>query len=204
MKFYYNPMSNNCRRALATILFNGRTDIEMEVLDFKAGDLKKPEFLAVNPNGKIPALSDGDFSLWESNAIMQYVSSDSSLWPPDKSRYDIARWQFWTSAHFGPALGTIAYERLMKPHHGMGDTDEAKVEEAMTNFNGFAAVLDGALEGKDYLVNDSLTLADFSVASELTYAVPAGVDLAPYPNIQRWLGNLDTVEAWSKSAPQLG
>ncbi len=204
MKFYYHPLSGNCRRALATIRFNGRDDIELVQVDFAKGEHKAPEFLAINPNGKIPALTDGDLHLWESNAIMQYVSSDSSLWPPSKVRYDIVRWQFWTTAHFGAATGKIVFERVFKPNFGMGAADEAKVEAALADFDRFAKVLDGHLEGRDYLVGEAVTLADFSVAEALTYAAPAGIDLTPYPNLARWNANLDTIEAWKSTAPQLG
>ena len=64
--------------------------------------------------------------------------------------------------------------------------------------------MDGALEGQDYLVNDTLSLADFSVASELSYAEPSGIGLSAFPNIQRWLAKLDTVDAWKRSEPKLG
>ena len=168
------------------------------------GEHKTPEYLEINPNGKIPALVDGDTKLWESNAIMQYISSDSSLWPPNKSRYDIARWQFWSNAHLGQATGTIAFERVFKANFGMGDADEAKVEAALANFERFAGVLDGCLEGRDWLVGDAVSLADFSVAADFQYIPAAGVDMSAYANITRWLAGLDEIDAWSKTAPQLG
>ena len=201
MKLYLNKLSPNCRRVSATVAYNGRDDIEIVNVDFQKGEHKRPAFLAINPNGKVPALTDGDLNLWESNAIMQYISSDSSLWPPSKVRYDIARWQFWGLAHLGQATGKITFQRVLKPSFGLGDPDEAVVEAALEEFNRYATVLNGQLEGQDYLVGDSVTLADFSVAASLTYAGPSGLDLSPYPNITAWLARLDEIEAWKDSGP---
>jgi glutathione S-transferase len=201
MKLYYHPLSSNCRRVLAALHFAGRDDIELIQVDFSKGEHKAPDFLAVNPNGKLPALSDGDFNLWESNAIMQYISADSSAWPPSKVRYDIARWQFWTTAHFGRAAGTIAFENVIKPVFYGGQTNPAAVAEATTELNRFAAVLDAHLAGGEWLVGDGPTLADFSVGADVGNALFAKADLSAFPNLMAWWGRLSDLEAWQKSAP---
>lgn len=201
MKLHYHPISHNCRRVLATIYELAREDIELSVVDLFSGAHKSPEFLKLNPNGKVPVLEDGEYSLWESTAIMQYLSGDSSLWPASKVRYDIIRWQVWGVAHWGPPIGKVVYERLVKKVTGGGEADEAKVDEALEEFRRFADVLDGHLEKQDWLVGDGLTLADFSVAANLTYADAVGIDLEPYANIRRWYGSIEAREAWQRSAP---
>jgi glutathione S-transferase len=205
MKIHAIPASHNCRRVLATANHLG-LDFELVVPDMAAGALKEPSYLALNPNGKVPTLEDGDFKLWESNAIMQYLASQkpNDLWPENaRTRADIARWQFWEANHISRGTGPLAFERVFKPMFLKKEADEAEVEKALATFNQFAPVLNGRLEGRDFLLGD-LTLADFSVAADFTYAGPGRFPLDDYPHIQRWLAKLDGVDAWKKSAPQPG
>jgi len=201
MKLHYHPISHNCRRVLATIFELGRDDVELNLVDLFQGEHKTPEFLKLNPNGKVPVLEDGDYSLWESTAIMQYLAGDSVLWPASKVRYDIIRWQVWGVGHWGPPIGKIVFERLVKKVTGGGEADEAKVSDALGDFQQFAEVLNGHLDGRDWLVGDGITLADISVAANLTYAPAVGIDLEPYANIRRWYDSIEAREAWKKSAP---
>ena len=73
MKLYVHPMSSNARRAQMTAILLG-TPIETVFIDLQKGAQRNPEYLALNPNGRVPTLVDGDFALWESLAIMEYVA----------------------------------------------------------------------------------------------------------------------------------
>ena len=201
MKLHYHPISHNCRRVLATIYEVGRDDVELALVDLFNGEHKTPEFLKLNPNGKVPVLEDGDFALWESTAIMQYLSGDSTLWPASKARYDIIRWQVWAVGHWGPPIGKVVFERLVKKVVGAGEPDEAKVAEGLEEFQQFASVLDGCLEGRNWLVGDGITLADYSVAANLTYAPAVGIEIEPFANIRRWYEAIEGRDAWQRSAP---
>jgi glutathione S-transferase len=204
MKLYMNSMSPNVRRVRLTAAVLG-LHLEEENLDFAKGEQKKPEFLALNPNGAVPTLVDGDFVLTESRAIMQYLASkkpESGLLPRDEqARADVTRWQFWDSSHFSPQLGTLAFQRVLKPMMGMGGPDAGKVEEALTNFRRFAAVLNKRLDDKQYVVGDSVTLADLTLASSLMYAKQTDVPLAEFPNIQAWFSRISNMDAWRKTNP---
>src|SRR5579872_4060523 len=144
MKLYMNAMSPNVRRVRLTAAVLG-LQIEERKLDFAKGEHKNPEYLALNPNGAVPTLVDGDFVLTESRAIMQYLASkkpESGLLPRDEAtRADVTRWQFWDASHFSPHLAAVAFERLLKGMMGMGEPDARKIEEALGNFRRFAAVL---------------------------------------------------------------
>ena len=204
MQLYINPISPNVRRARLTAAVLGLA-LEEKKLDFAKGEHKTPEYLALNPNGAVPTLVDGDFVLTESRAIMQYLASkkpEAGLLPRDEpGRADVTRWQFWDAAHFSPQLGALAFQRVLKRAFGMGEPDAAKVDEALANFRRFAAVLNGRLDGKRFVVGAALTLADLTIASSLMYARQSEAPVAEFPHLEAWFGRMSDMEAWKKTSP---
>lgn len=203
MKLYINPLSPNARKVLAVVKHTN-SNVEIQNVDLQGGEHKAPEYLALNPNGKVPTLVDGELKLWESNAIMQYLAgkANSDLWPNDPAkRADITRWQCWQLAHFGPPCGTLTYERVVKGMRG-GSPDEDVIKGALEEYHRFAAVLNGSLEGKQYICGDKLTIADFSLAAGFTYAQPAQIPVDEYTHIKAWLARLDGLDAWKSTFPQ--
>jgi glutathione S-transferase len=202
MKFYIVPGSPNCRKVQA-VVHELHLPVETVVLDFAQGEHKSGDFLAVNPNGLVPALVDGDLRLWESNAIMQYLADragETPLFPREPARRaDVVRWQCWELAHFGRALGAVLFERLFKPMMG-GKPDEAVAASALGQFRPLAALLDAHLAGRPFVAGGTVTLADYSLGCLLPLAKFGHVDLGPYPNVRAWLGRLDEREAWRASA----
>jgi glutathione S-transferase len=202
MKLYHNPLSPNVRRVRLTAAVLG-LELEEHVVDFAKGEHKSPAYLAINPNGAVPTLVDGDFALTESRAIMQYLATkkpESGLLPRDEqARADVTRWQFWDSSHWSPALGALAFERVMKAMMGMGAPDQAKIEENLKAFRRWGAVLDARLAGKQFVVGGSLTLADLTLASSLMYAKQAEVPLAEFGNIEGWFGRISALDGWKKT-----
>jgi glutathione S-transferase len=203
MKLYHNPMSPNVRRVRLTAAVLG-ISLEEKKLDFSKGEHKNPDYLALNPNGAVPTLVDGDFVLTESRAIMQYLASkkpESGLLPRDEAaRADVTRWQFWDASHFSPHLAALAFEKLLKGMLGMGDPDTRRIEEALGNFRRFGAVLNKRLEGRTYVVGDALTLADLTLASSLMYAKQAEVPLAELPHVNAWWSRITELDAWGKTS----
>ena len=106
--------SPNSRKVEAVIDHLG---LEVEIVrhDFRGG-LRSPDYLALNPNAKVPTLVDGTFVLWESNAIMQYLADkvgSDSLFPRDpRTRADIVRWQCWELVHFNQRSAPSPSRRL--------------------------------------------------------------------------------------------
>jgi len=202
MKLYYNPLSPNVRRVRLTAAVLG-IELEEKKLDFAKGEHKNPEYLALNPNGAVPTLVDGDFVLTESRAIMQYLASkkpESGLLPRDEAgRADVTRWQFWDASHFSPQLGTLGFEKVFKAMMGLGDPDAGKIQEALNNFRRFAAVLNKRLEGKPYIVGGSLTVADLTIASSMMYAKQLDLPLAEFPNVQAWFSRITELDGWKKT-----
>jgi glutathione S-transferase len=204
MKLYMNKLSPNVRRVRIVAAAAG-IELEEQSLDFAKGEHKSPEYLAINPNGAVPALVDGDFILTESRAMMQYLAAkkpESRLLPSDEAeRADVTRWQFWDASHFSPNAATIAFERLLKPMMGLGEPDTSKINVAVTNWRRFAAVLEKRLDGRTFIVGNALTIADLTLASSLMYAKQSELPLADFPRLAAWFGRISELEAWKKTNP---
>ncbi len=204
MKLYYVVGSPNCRKVLAVANHLGLSP-ELEFLDFFDGDLRAPRYLKVNPNGMVPALVDDDLRLFESNAITQYLADragSDALFPRDAAgRADVARWQFWEVAHFNRAFGRIAFETVAKPGFGLGETDRHLVHVETEYLARHARVLDAHLEGREYLVRERITLADYSVIHCEPFKEAVPFDWSPYPNLNAYFERMRVVPHWARTAP---
>src|ERR1700730_5161803 len=199
--------SPNGHKVEAVILHLG-LDVEIRHYNFFAGELRRPDYLAINPNAKAPTLEDGDFKLWESTAIMQYLADkagDTTLFPRNpRTRADITRWQCWEGLYFNSALGTLAFETVAKPKNNAGPPDNALVEQARATLSRFASVLDAHMDGRKYLVDDQLTLADYSMAAFEPYVNLVPFNFAPYRHIHTYFVRMRQSEHWMRTvkAPQ--
>ena len=188
MKLYQFPLSPNCQKVLALANEVG-IPIEKHTLNPFKGESRAAEILAKNPNGKVPILEDGDFVLWESNAMLGYLAAKAGrtdLAPTAaRERAEVDRWLCWHNAHFGPAVGKVAFERIVKRVGGLGAPDEAIVKKGSEEFATVARVLDTCLSGRDYLCG-TLTIADFAVATYAALLDDCGLDLRPHRNATAW------------------
>jgi glutathione S-transferase len=205
MKLYGFPPSPNTRKVQA-VAAHLAIPLEFEFVDLTKGQSRTPGFLAINPGGRTPVLVDGDFTLWESNAIMQYIAGKkrNDLWPESaRARADVTRWQFWQAAHWHEGCGGFLWENLVKKLLFGGEADPAALKRAEDAFHRDAPVLDAHLAKQQYLVNGALTLADFSVASYLHYAAAAKLPLERYKNIRAWYARIEALPAWRDTAPKM-
>ena len=164
MKFYSFPPSPNVRKVNAVIAHLAIGDIEHRIVNLAKGEHRLPAFLAINPMGKLPALSDDSgLLLWESNAICQFLcerQGDTPLYPRDpRVRADIARWLFWEASTWAPVAEILTHENVRKPMLGVGEPDAATVRQAEERFRPLAALLDHQLTHRKFLVGDTVTLA---------------------------------------------
>ena len=203
MKLYYFPPSPNTRKVHA-VAIHLQLPIDLRLVDLQKGEQHNPEFVQLNPTGRTPVLQDGDFILWESTTIMQYLASQvpNSLWSESpRIRADIMRWQSWQLAHWHQVCQPLQFENFVKSLLQLGEPDPQVVQQATDRFHKEAITLNNHLANREYLVNDTLTLADFSVASELTYAKPARFPLEDYLHIQKWYARIEQLPAWQQTAP---
>ena len=132
---------------------------------------------------------------------MQYLAAkkpERGLLPSDaRAHADVTRWQFWDACHFAPALGTLVFEKLIKPRFGMGDPDAQAIQHAIASFHRFGAVLDQRLVERSHLVGERLTLADLTLASSLMYARELDVPLRELRAVEAWFARIQALDAWT-------
>jgi glutathione S-transferase len=166
-------------------------------LDIKVGATRTPEFLAKNPNGRIPLLEvPGKGFLPESHAIISFLAEGTDLIPAD--RFDRARmwqWMCFEQYNLEPNIGTVRFwlSSLGKTRAELG---EKLIEKKKS---GYAAldVLEEGLRDRTFLAGERYTLADISLFAYTHVAHEGGFDLAPYPNIRRWCDRVSSQPDWA-------
>lgn len=203
MKLHFNPLSSNSRRVTLTAHLLG-VSLEENRIDLR-DPAARAGLEAINPNKKIPVLEDGDFVLWESIAIMQYLCDGvpgQTLYPAERrARADVNRWLSWSQAHWTPPIGGLGFEHRWKKFVTGGDADPGQVQRHEAAFRQFAGVLDSALADRAWLVGSSITLADIAVGTPLMSAAMYRLPLEPYAHIKRWFAGFTDLPAWRATEP---
>ncbi len=147
--------------------------VEIHGVNFAKKETQTDEFIALNPMRKVPVLVDGDFALWESNAILAYLATcfpETAALPDDpRGRADVDRWLHWQSCHLMPLMGRFKTGE---------ETDLAAVHPLFD-------VLEGQLGGRDFILGE-LTIADFAVAAYLMTSIGNTLDYSGHPNLTAW------------------
>jgi glutathione S-transferase len=187
-----------------------RIPYEMVLLSFQAGDLKKPDFLAKNPRGKVPVLEDGPFVLWESAAILEYLEErfpEQPLLPPlpdHEGRARVRRVCAEADGYWYPAARRLLIETLYRPD-GAGDLDEiaAAREEILRESEHLASELKGP-----FFQGDDVSLADFAVYPTMallgrleTKAPQHGVLTAFHPKLLEWGKRVEALPYFAQTVP---
>lgn len=204
MRLYYHPLSSNSRRVTMTAAQLGLSP-DLVIVDLPSGQHRTAEYLQLNPNGKVPLLDDDGFLLWESHAIMQYLSDQTpgqTIYPTAvRARADVNRWLFWSAYHFTPAVGVISRERVSKRMvGGIGAPDLAEVARGEALLRSAVSVLDAHLAGRAWIAQDALTLADLAIAAPLMHTAAAQLPLEDFANVQAWFERVRTLEAWKTTS----
>ena len=176
-------------RAFRTLWMAGELGLDYEhvKLDFADGSTRRPDYLAINPNGHVPAIDDGGFRLWESMAVNLYLAKKyggGGLYPQrleDEAR--AWQWSFWGMTEIErPALAVLM--------NRIGPEDRRDAVAADEGERALATplkVLDAAVATTPFLLGGEFTVADLNVASILVWARQARVDLAAVPKAAAWL-----------------
>ncbi|WGL17334.1 glutathione S-transferase [Microbulbifer bruguierae] len=161
---------------------------------------RQPDFLAINPNGLLPALVHGEQKLWESNAIAQYLANifGSRLWPGTPwQQASTLRWLQWEASRWSAVAGPIVFYQVYLPFWGNpGNRDRA--EEAVKKLAPLAAVLDQQLQLSPCIDGDNYTLADLCIAAPMMHFETAEIDLTPYPDLNDWYQHISEQTWWQE------
>lgn len=155
--------------------------------DHRAGEHHSPEYTALNPNQHVPTLVDGDLVLWESIAINLYLAEryDGGLWPHSVEGRGLAyQWSLWGVTEVEQLLATVARQRRLYPRD-MRDPPQAAAAEAAAQKP--LGILDVSLRDCAWLAEERFTVADLNLASIVSYALVARMDLSAFPDLERWL-----------------
>jgi len=169
--------------------------------DPRIGETRSPDYLAKNPNGKVPTLVDDDFVLWESPAILKYLAAkhpERKLAGADAEQAaQIDQWLFWWGCGPEAAIDALVWELLIKPKVlKQPGNDPGIIADAHTRINRFLPVLDKQLAGREFIVGP-LSIADFAIGPRFDRAPEVlKFDVAPYTNIGAWMMRLRAKPYW--------
>ncbi|MGC2409121.1 MAG: glutathione S-transferase family protein [Methyloceanibacter sp.] len=169
--------------------------------DPRIGETRSAEYLAKNPNGRVPTLEEDGFVLWESPAILKYLAAkrpERALVGSDpKAQALVDQWICWWVGGPEAAMDALAWELLIKPKMlKQPGNDPGIIADAMARLDRFLPVLDKQLQGRDYIVGQ-LSVVDFLIGPRLDTG-PAFLkfDISRYKNIHAWLERLRAKPYW--------
>ncbi|MFN4276649.1 MAG: glutathione S-transferase family protein [Ferrovibrio sp.] len=169
-------------------------------LDIDKGETRRPEFLAKNPNGRIPALElDDGTVLAESNAILCYLADGTPFWPSDRLlKAQVLQWLFFEQYSHEPYVATPRY---ILRHLGRQHPRMAEMPERLEKGRAALAVMEQHLAKHDFFVGNRYTIADIALYAYTHRADEADLDLTPYPALRRWLDRVAAQPGHVKMLP---
>ncbi|MEM7644177.1 MAG: glutathione S-transferase [Pseudomonadota bacterium] len=185
--------SGNSYKAALALELSG-LDWEPVFVDFFGGQSRTPEWRAENPMGEAPLLVDGDMKLSQSGAIQQWIADKTGKFGgTGDDRYQVLRWVLWDNHKLSSNAGMTRFLMNFLP--------EAKRPQPVIDFQlgrlkAAYEVLNAHLTGRDWIVGDGLTNADISCCGYLFYPEPFGFVRAEWPEIDRWLTNIQSIPGW--------
>ena len=186
LKIYGTPRS----RAFRTLWLAKELGIDYDNIPLNtSGESREASFLAINPNGHIPAIDDGGFVVWESMAINLYLAKKyglGALYPTTlQGEATTWQWSLWAITEVERPVLTAMFNRALFPED---KRDAAAADAAEKEMQGPLGVLDGVVAKTPYLIGNDFTVADLNVAAILSWARPARIDMTPFPKVADWLG----------------
>ncbi|MFW7345375.1 MAG: glutathione S-transferase family protein [Pigmentiphaga sp.] len=158
------------------------------------GGLDKPEYLALNPNGKIPTLDDNGYILWESNSIVRYLAAQygaGTLWPTDPRERGLSdRWLDWQATEFGPAMGPAFIGLIRTPED---KRNHQAIAESVARGNKLILLLEKFLaDGRQYLAGDRFTIGDIAVGCAIDRWFLLPIERPATPLLAQWHERVST------------
>lgn len=188
IELYYWPTPNGWK--ITIMLEECRLPYVVKSIDIGAGDQFSPEFLAISPNNKIPAIVDpagpwgAPISIFESGAILQYLGRKMNLFYPsndERKRVEVDQWLFWQVGGLGPMAGQTHHFRLYAP-----EKVPYAIERYTNEVNRLYGVMNRRLEDREFLAGD-YSIADMACVGWVRGYERQGQNIDDFPNVKRWL-----------------
>jgi len=192
LTLYNFPLSGHAHRIQLALSLMG-LPYEDRVVDLPGGEHKGAAYLALNPEGKVPTLKDGDTIVTESTAILTYLAAkydDANHFIPADPKRAAAVQRYFAQAS-GPLATGPARARLITVFGAPFDA-----EKTIADAHAYLARLDEELTGRTFLVGDGITFADVALYSYVAHAPEGHVSLEPYANIRRWLAAVEALDGF--------
>lgn len=188
----FGESGNSYKAALALELSGSAW--EPVFVDFFNGETRSDAYRDLNPMGEAPLLIDGDRRISQSGVIQQYVTDKTGRFGGEgDDRYEVLRWTLWDNHKLSSMAGMIRFLMNFLPEdkrpHEVIAFNQGRLKAAF-------AVLDAHLAGRDWIVGKDITNADISCCGYLFYPEPFGFDRVDWPNIDRWLSNIENLPGW--------
>ena len=171
-------------------------EIEHEIIpiNIQAGDQFKPDFLRISPNNKMPAIVDRDgpggepISVFESAAILIYLANKTGRFLPkdERKHYDVLQWLMFQMGSVGPMLGQAHHFHAYAPERVEREKLQYGIDRYVNEGNRIYGVIDRRLDGEEWIAAGEYTIADMAIMPWLRDPKKQGIDIAKYPNLERW------------------
>lgn len=187
MKLYVHPLSPPALGVMFTAEAIGLA-YDKAVVNLAKGEQRSPEYAAINPKGKVPALDDDGFTLSESAAIMRYLAKreNSPLYPEAaQAQAKVDEWMDYIGHHIRTPYGRIQFHRLVAPMLGQ-EPDPKIIDLALKDLSQNLPFIETQLSETPYLCGDHLTLADIALIAAIDSTEALKIDLSPYPALSKW------------------
>jgi len=181
-------------------------EYEFEFVNLSKGEHKSDTFAEKTPIGKVPVLEHNGEHLFESGAICRYIANttQSPLYPVDAlQRARVDQWMDFFSCHLGRWLSLMFFEKVIKAKFNIGDPDQESIEEASKYSNEQFAILNGHLEGTDWLANDAVSIADLFAFAYVEQHRVIDFSLQDFPNVQAWFERVEALESIADAKSRL-
>ena len=191
LTIYGSDLSGPAIKVRLTASFLG-LNYKWQAVNLREGEQKQEWFLKINPVGKVPAIDDEGFHLFESNAICKYLCDkhNSALYPKDvKKRATIEQWIDYVCFHIGANFMPVVYNRLFAPLRGI-PVNEKAITDGLEFLKQYFPIVEKQLTQHKYIVSQEMSLADIILLALLEPAEKAQIDLSVYPKLNAWRADL--------------
>lgn len=185
---YYHPMSFPSLGPVFTAEAAG-DDYNVKLVDLTTGEQSSPEYLAVNPYGKVPALKDGDFAMAESAAIMRYLArkQGSALYPDElQAQAKVDQWMDYVNHHIRTNVGKVHFNRTLAAMVG-AEVDEKSLADGERFLAANFPAIETCLSQQPFLCGEAMTLADIALVAALEPSDMSKIDMSEFPTLTKWL-----------------